>query len=344
VGKPAYSKGSCRKVRGNPTFISDIKKFYNQEKAAYKMYQKREEEDPQEYVTQGTMDAYEYVLQIAPKVTNEILLAKLNDVIAKNKKLLEQFEASGEESKDQYSLEGYIEGLEAAKMRLTGVRGNPARALTDKLKKQAKALIPRFYREYKGASDWWHSVKVGGKYYDFNFLTHDPDGTGGFPAKLRNAVKVVAYKVVEDKDGGLRQSDRGLIRLGYFNGRYKMGNRMYKDRRAINRNPAPAGYHTMPDGRVMADSAHSNPARRGQKVRVLRDEYWNDSDSISAEINGKAVWIPYALVDGAELIPSSRTDGIETIILTNGKRAKVQSIDLDFDEACEASPIGAKRL
>jgi hypothetical protein len=65
----------------------------------------------------------------------------------------------------------------------------------------------------------------------------------------------------------------------------------------------------------------------------LRDEYWNDSDSISAEINGKAVWIPYALVDGAELIPSSRTDGFETIILTNGKRAKVQSIDLDFDVA-----------
>ena len=80
------------------------------------------------------------------------------------------------------------------------------------------------------------------------------------------------------------------------------------------------------------------------KVRVLRDEYWNDCVSISADINGKEVWIPYALVDGAELIPSSRTDGIETIILTNGKRAKVQSIDLDFNEACEASPIGAKRL
>lgn len=80
------------------------------------------------------------------------------------------------------------------------------------------------------------------------------------------------------------------------------------------------------------------------KVGVLRDEYWKDCVSISADINGKEVWIPYALVDGAELIPSSRTDGIETIILTNGKRAKVQSIDLDFDEACEASPIGAKRL
>jgi len=92
-------------------------------------------------------------------------------------------------------------------------------ALTNKLKKQAKALIPRFYREYKGSSDWWHSVKVDGKYYDFNFLTHDPDGTGEFPAKLRDAVKVVAYKVVEDKDGGLRQSDRGLIRLGYFKGK-----------------------------------------------------------------------------------------------------------------------------
>ena len=67
------------------------------------------------------------------------------------------------------------------------------------------------------------------------------------------------------------------------------------------------------------------------KVRVLRDG-WSDCVSISANINGKEQWIPYALVDGAELIPSSRTDGIETIILTNGKRAKVQSIDLDFDE------------
>jgi predicted dinucleotide-utilizing enzyme len=80
------------------------------------------------------------------------------------------------------------------------------------------------------------------------------------------------------------------------------------------------------------------------KVRVLRDEYWNDCVSISAEMNGREVWIPYALVDGADLIPSSRTDGIETIILTNGMRAKVQSIDLDYDVACEASPIGAKRL
>jgi hypothetical protein len=69
------------------------------------------------------------------------------------------------------------------------------------------------------------------------------------------------------------------------------------------------------------------------KVRVLRDEGWNDCVSISANINGKEQWIPYALVDGAELIPSSRTDGIETIILTNGTRAKVQSIALDFDDS-----------
>jgi len=80
------------------------------------------------------------------------------------------------------------------------------------------------------------------------------------------------------------------------------------------------------------------------KVRVLRSLRKESRPSVSADINGKEVWIPYALVDGAELIPSSRTDGIETIILTNGKRAKVQSIDLDFDEACEASPMGAKRL
>ena len=135
-------------------------------------------------------------------------------------------------------------------------------ALTDKLKKRAKALIPRFYREYKGASDWWHSIKVGGKYYDFNFLTHDPDGTGEFPAKLRNAVKVVAYKVVEDKDGGLRQSDRGLIRLGYFNGRIKFGNRMYKSRLKINP-PAPAGDYNSPEVSIVYKAKYSELGWQG---------------------------------------------------------------------------------
>jgi hypothetical protein len=35
-------------------------------------------------------------------------------------------------------------------------------------------------------------------------------------------------------------------------------------------NPAPSGYHYMPDGRLMADSAHSNPARRGKKYKARR--------------------------------------------------------------------------
>jgi len=142
-------------------------------------------------------------------------------------------------------------------------------ALTDKLKKQAKALIPRFYREYKGASDWWYPVRVGGKDYDLNFLTHDPDGTGEFPAKLRNAVKVVAY--IDGIDGK-------FIRLGYFNGRYKMGNRMYKDRRAIEENPvAPSGYHYMPDGRLMADSEHSvstNPRGIDPNLAYKKEYGW----------------------------------------------------------------------
>lgn len=108
-------------------------------------------------------------------------------------------------------------------------------AIKSKLRTEGRKLIPRFYREYKGASDWWHSVRVDGKDYDLNFLTHDPDGTGEFPAKLRNAVKVVAYK-----DG----IDGKFIRLGYFNGRYKMGNRMYKDRRAIEENPAMSSHQS----------------------------------------------------------------------------------------------------
>jgi hypothetical protein len=66
------------------------------------------------------------------------------------------------------------------------------------------------------------------------------------------------------------------------------------------------------------------------KVKVLKDEYWKDCVSIFGHIKGIGQWIPYGLVDGAELVPSSRTDGFENIILTNGKRARVQSIDLEY--------------
>jgi len=252
-------------------------------------------------------------------------------------------------------------------------------ALTNKLKKQAKALIPRFYREYKGSSDWWHSVKVDGKYYDFNFLTHDPDGTGEFPAKLRDAVKVVAYKVVEDKDGGLRQSDRGLIRLGYFKGKkirrkfddmdvednppvartktWKLGEYggnikalvnqsgnavkimadggetgEYEERlfrwpmdkfnmemylndlttsyyaskviewvdgvtKGTSMNPAPAGYHYMPDGKLMADSAHSvskNPfSRESDRMKGYDDDRFDIEDKPLFKSGGYAVVITF---------------------------------------------------
>jgi hypothetical protein len=130
-------------------------------------------------------------------------------------------------------------------------------ALTDKLKKQAQALIPRFYREYKGESDWWHSVRVDGKDYDLNFLTHDPDGTGGFTPKLRNAVKVVAYK-----DG----IDGKFIRLGYFNGRIKFGNRMYKSRLKINppklfQSGGYAVVTTYTDGQIDIGTPHSTKAQ-----------------------------------------------------------------------------------
>ena len=101
-------------------------------------------------------------------------------------------------------------------------------ALTDKLKKQAKALIPRFYREYKGASDWWHSVKVDGAYYDLNFLTHDPDGTGEFPSGMQSQVKVVAYKHTSDP------YPKGTS-LGYFKG--KKVRRKFEDME-VEENPA----------------------------------------------------------------------------------------------------------
>jgi hypothetical protein len=66
------------------------------------------------------------------------------------------------------------------------------------------------------------------------------------------------------------------------------------------------------------------------KVKVLKDDYWKDCVSIFGYVRGVGQWIPYALVDGAELVPSRRTDGLENIILKNGERARVQSIDLEY--------------
>lgn len=66
------------------------------------------------------------------------------------------------------------------------------------------------------------------------------------------------------------------------------------------------------------------------KVKVSQDEYWKDCVSIFGHIKGVGQWIPCSLVDGAELVSSSRTDGLENIILTNGKKARVQSIDLEY--------------
>jgi hypothetical protein len=66
------------------------------------------------------------------------------------------------------------------------------------------------------------------------------------------------------------------------------------------------------------------------KVKVSQDECWKDCVSIFGHIRGVGQWIPYGLVDGAELVPSRRTDGLENIILKNGERARVQSIDLEY--------------
>ena len=66
------------------------------------------------------------------------------------------------------------------------------------------------------------------------------------------------------------------------------------------------------------------------KVKILKDDYWKDCVSIFGHIKGVGQWIPYGLVNGAKLVPSSRTDGLENIILTNGSKARVQSIDLEY--------------
>lgn len=67
-----------------------------------------------------------------------------------------------------------------------------------------------------------------------------------------------------------------------------------------------------------------------QRVRVLDDPHCAGCDHISAEIHGQQTWISYDDVANARLVPSDRTDGLETIILSDGRNAIVQSFDLDY--------------
>lgn len=71
-------------------------------------------------------------------------------------------------------------------------------------------------------------------------------------------------------------------------------------------------------------------------VRVYKPENYLDADTIWAEHDGQETYITYYMVDTATLVPSSRVDGYEELVLVDGRTVKVQSIDIDY-----AEPIGA---
>lgn len=71
-------------------------------------------------------------------------------------------------------------------------------------------------------------------------------------------------------------------------------------------------------------------------VRVYKPENYGDADTIWAQHEGKDTRVHYSLVDTAILVPSDREDGLEELMLVDGRKVVVQSIDLDF-----VNPIGA---
>jgi hypothetical protein len=131
-----------------------------------------------------------------------------------------------------------------------------------KLIAEAKKLIPRFYREYKGASDWWYPVTIDGKVFELNFTTHDPEGTGSFPKKKQDKVKIVAYP------NGI---DGKFFGLGYFQGvKQKM--------RQIEENPKRCwkGYAPVrgmkPYSKGSCRKVQGNPARQPDEA-IARELY-----------------------------------------------------------------------
>lgn len=71
-----------------------------------------------------------------------------------------------------------------------------------------------------------------------------------------------------------------------------------------------------------------------QKVRVLDDPYWVGCDTISAKYNGEDIGVTYDEVASAfGIVPSDRDDGLETLVLADGRHVVVQSIDLDYGGA-----------
>lgn len=70
-----------------------------------------------------------------------------------------------------------------------------------------------------------------------------------------------------------------------------------------------------------------------QKVIVLDIPHYEGCDTIWAEIDGKDAGLSYDQVADARLVCSDRDDGLETLILSDGRQAVVQSIDLDYGGA-----------
>jgi hypothetical protein len=66
------------------------------------------------------------------------------------------------------------------------------------------------------------------------------------------------------------------------------------------------------------------------RVEVIRNEYWEECDAIWANQNGCDEHITFDEVATATVIPSFRTDGLETLILADGRVVLVQSIDLNY--------------
>lgn len=80
-----------------------------------------------------------------------------------------------------------------------------------------------------------------------------------------------------------------------------------------------------------------------QKIRVHRADYWAGCDHISAIENNngvwRSVWVSYEQVDNGYALPTSETaseEGLQRVLLQDGRTVWVQSIDLDYLEGVSA--------
>lgn len=72
-----------------------------------------------------------------------------------------------------------------------------------------------------------------------------------------------------------------------------------------------------------------------QKVRVHESPYWEGCDTIWATIDGVETGVSYDEIASSLLIcmteeEAERCDGLERLLLSDGRIATVQSIDLDY--------------